>query len=117
MAMGEPMPAQPPGGDDRYLGQIAVPEQGDAGQRSWTRLSPVLALGMLAALLLLRGFDVDPIARLRLLGFDFMQRLVPAGTPHGRSDVAIVAIDDASLAEISEAIGRVTKATAKMAKE
>ena len=102
MAMGEPMRAQPPGGDDRYLGQIAVPEQGDAGQRSWTRLSPVLALGVLAALLLLRGFDVDPIARLRLLGFDFMQRLVPAGTPQGRSDVAIVAIDDASLAEIGQ---------------
>lgn len=102
MAMGEPMPAQPPGGDDRYLGQITEPDQSGAGQWPWSRLSPLLALGVLAALLLMRGLDVDPLARLRLLGFDFMQRLVPAGMPQDRAEVAVVAIDDASLAEIGQ---------------
>lgn len=62
------------------------------------RVSPVLAgLGLLAALLGLRAGLPDPFERLRLAGFDLLQRAAPRPAADDLP-VRVVDIDDASLA-------------------
>lgn len=64
------------------------------------RSGRLLAVAVLGALLLLRAFDPQPVATLRLQLFDAYQRLAPAAA--AAPSVLIVDIDDASLARYGQ---------------
>ncbi len=68
--------------------------------RLWARSGRVLGLAVLVAMLGLRWLDPQPIESLRVKTFDLFQRLKPLEL--AQQPVAIVDIDEASLAELGQ---------------
>jgi len=68
----------------------------------WKRrfIPPLLGLGILLGLVVLRLADPYPVAVARATAFDFLQQLAPR--PKGESPVRVVDIDEASLAAIGQ---------------
>lgn len=78
------------------LGHLATLPASRPRRSRWAVVGTATALVTLSGLLVLRALDVAPVARLRLVGLDTLQQLLPAPAPHGNT-VTILAIDEASL--------------------
>ncbi|MGF1625747.1 MAG: CHASE2 domain-containing protein [Alphaproteobacteria bacterium] len=86
----------------RHVGELAAMRTPAGEPPRRVQLASIAALIVLVALVFLRALDIDPFARLRLLGFDAMQRLVSGPAASGASEVVIIDIDDRSLAAIGQ---------------
>ncbi|MEZ5667861.1 MAG: CHASE2 domain-containing protein [Alphaproteobacteria bacterium] len=81
-----------------HVGSLGAPAVAAGGGRSRASLVIALALLLLAGLLVARALDATPIARLRMAGFDVMQRLAAAEPHDAGGAVVILDIDERSLA-------------------
>lgn len=95
-------PGSGDGADRRHLGILPPAAAPAPPATPHLGLASVAALLVLAALLMLRGLEIEPLTRLRLVVFDLMQGMVPRAPATEASQVVIVAIDDASLAELGQ---------------
>lgn len=98
----EPVQPETNSAGQSHVGRLAADQGMPAPQSRRLRWAPFIALVILAGLLALRIADVDPLARMRLLGFDFMQRMVPVRPLTAPSDVVIIDIDDASISALGQ---------------